>query len=332
MTQQKNHHSVNTKAYRTFRFSQKALMYDAQRETYLILRATEATDAACPHAAWMKKYGPMDLPGGHVDGRDADLRAALAREMREETGIDITSLTVLPCTTMLMVNEQSPHPECVVSVALVLYDGGAVTLSNEHAELLWLTADDVERHDDVAPWIKDSVRAARDVVAGLAAQDRWRRCVADFDNYKKRQAQTHKEFVEYAAEGVIMDMLPVVDNFHAATDHIPADQADNPWVTGIMYIQQQMEKVFEEKGVTRMDAKNGDMFDPARMEAVKETEDAEIDGDAIVIKVVQPGYLMGTKVLRPARVVVQQRDAADAADSMNAEHEPTSKRKGGDTL
>ncbi len=291
---------------RAFRLSQKALFYNPQARTYLILRVGPTKSGSPAHTRWMEKYGPMDLPGGHMDEGETDLYAAFVREVQEETGVDVSRYTAVPCHTVLMINEGAQYPSGVNTIALVQYDG-EIVLSEEHMDMQWLTAQEVEDHGEIKEWIKESVRKAQELIALREADDRWRRCVADFDNYKKRQAQTQKDLTAYAAEGVIMDLLPVVDNFHAATDHIPADQADNPWVTGIMYIRQQMEKVFEEKGVTRMEVKSGDVFDPSRMEAVKENEDDTIDGDAVVKKVVQPGYMMGERVLRVARVAVGRR-------------------------
>lgn len=313
MTQQekqKNTEEKDTIVRRVFRFSQKALFYNPQTRTYLIMRVAPTKSGSPAHARWMEKYGPMDLPGGHMDEGEADVAAAFVREVREETGLDVTSLPTMLCHTILMINESARYPSGVNTIALVWYDGGDIVLSEEYMDMQWLTAQEVEHHEEIGPWIKESVRKAEELVALQEAEGRWTRCMADFDNYKKRQAQTQKDFATYAAEGVIMELLPVVDNFHVATDHIPADQADNPWVTGIMYIRQQMEKVFEEKGVTRMDVKEGDVFDPVRMEAVKENEDDVIDGDAVVTKVIQPGYMVGMKVLRVARVAVGQGTAA----------------------
>ena len=303
---EKQHLAVDGKrAY--FRMTQKGLLYDAAQQKFLILKAaadrTLDPQFAAVHKYWFATYGPWDLPGGHVDRDEHDLSSAFAREIREECGVEVGD--AVACYTTVLENPHASAP--AIAMMYLVHYSGEIVLSDEHEHYQWMSAEEVDAHEEIKPWMKEAVRAATEMIALQEADGRWKRCVADFDNYKKRQAQTQKDLAAYAAEGVIADLLPVVDNFHAATDHIPADQADNPWVTGIMYIQQQMEKVIEDKGVTRMDVKVGDAFDPERMDAVKENEDEEIDGDAVVAKVIQPGYMIGTKVARVARVAVTQR-------------------------
>ncbi len=101
----------------------------------------------------------------------------------------------------------------------------------------------------------------------------WKRCQADFENYKKRQEKEKKEIVLFSNLNLIGQLLPVVDNFNASTAHIPEDQKDNAWVTGIMYIQKQLETVLADFGVTDLEVKVGDKFNPEIHEAVKEKED-----------------------------------------------------------
>jgi molecular chaperone GrpE len=101
----------------------------------------------------------------------------------------------------------------------------------------------------------------------------------------------------------------VIDNFHASTDHIPEDQKENSWVTGIMYIQKQLEQVLTENGVTEIEVKVGDNFDPAMHEAVADmeckgckTKDYKFSNK--IKKVVTRGYQMGDKIIRASRVIV----------------------------
>jgi len=286
-----------------FRISQKVLFFDENNNKFLILKtAIDKSNESKAHKEWMKKYGPWDLPGGRVDERDKNLYEAFAREIKEETGINMENLDIDLCTLELMKN---PYIENngVTIVSLVKYSG-AVILSDEHEEIQWLTAEEILGMKKVKPWIKDAVEKAVEKLELQNSLDSWHRCLAEFDNYKKRQAENQKEFTKYAAEGVISDMLPVLDNFHAATDHIPEGEADNPWVTGIMFIQQQMEKVFEDSGVTKIEVNIGDEFDPNIMEAVKNDDDDELTENAKVKKIAQPGYKIGGKVLRPVRVLL----------------------------
>lgn len=137
----------------------------------------------------------------------------------------------------------------------------------------------------------------------------WKRAQADFENYKKQQARMQKDFLQFASVNLIMQILPVLDNFHASTDHIPEDQKNNQWVVGIMHIQKQLEKVLEDNGVSEIKVKEGDEFDPAMHEAVKQEERSkkkeESEFKNKIIKVIQKGYKIDNKIIRPARVVVE---------------------------
>jgi molecular chaperone GrpE len=100
----------------------------------------------------------------------------------------------------------------------------------------------------------------------------WKRCMADFENYKKRQQENQKSLGEYLKIDSTLQILPVIDNFRSATEHIPVEQKEVPWVVGIMYIQKQLEDILKENGVTEMDVKVGDEFDPNLHEAVSDSK------------------------------------------------------------
>ncbi|MCX6762009.1 MAG: nucleotide exchange factor GrpE [Candidatus Moranbacteria bacterium] len=141
----------------------------------------------------------------------------------------------------------------------------------------------------------------------------WRRCMADFENYKKRQQENQKSLGEYVKEDFMLQIIPVIDNFHSATEHIPEEQKNVPWVVGIIYIQKQLEDVLKENGVTEMDVKVGDEFDPNLHEAVTDSKlrnvsestnnNEELENK--IKKVVLRGYKLGGKVIRAARVIVE---------------------------
>lgn len=141
----------------------------------------------------------------------------------------------------------------------------------------------------------------------------WKRCLADFENYKKRQVENQKNIGEYLKEDSALQIIPVIDNFHSATEHIPEEQKNVPWVVGIMYIQKQLEDVLKENGVVEMDVKVGDEFDPNLHEAVansqetrnKEQETMEEENTNKITRVVLKGYKLNEKVIRAARVIVE---------------------------
>jgi molecular chaperone GrpE len=137
------------------------------------------------------------------------------------------------------------------------------------------------------------------------------RLQADFANYKKRQQEAQKELAGYLIEKLVMEITPVLDNFHMATVHIPADACNTPWVTGIQYIEKQLEKVLEDNGMRVIEAKEGDIFDPRIHEAIsseekQDEEEAEKKSkQPVVAKALQKGYKIGEKVIRPAKVTVK---------------------------
>ncbi len=138
-----------------------------------------------------------------------------------------------------------------------------------------------------------------------------KRLQADFENYKKRQATREKEIAGYLIEKLVMDIVPVMDNFRMATEHVPETERTSPWVTGIQYIEKQLEKVLTENGVTTIEVKIGDAFDPTIHEALEQAvsgEASEKTGEEndiqTVTKVLQNGFRIGERVIRPAKVIV----------------------------
>ncbi len=132
------------------------------------------------------------------------------------------------------------------------------------------------------------------------------RAQADFENYKKRQQESQKELGGYLIEKLVLDIVPVLDNFRSATMHVPPEQKDSPWVVGIQYIEKQLEDVVKSNGVEIIEAKEGDAFDPTVHEAVSQEgqEQREDVQPHKIVKVLQNGFRLGGKVIRPAKVVV----------------------------
>lgn len=134
-------------------------------------------------------------------------------------------------------------------------------------------------------------------------QEKWQRALADLENQRKRHEADKPLWNRMATASLIEELLPVVDNFYRALEHIPEDQKADPWVSGIMYIQKNLLDVFEQRGLKEMEVKAGDQFDPSKHEAIGTAWDENFAED-MIIEVSQRGYLLGEVVLRPARVIV----------------------------
>ncbi|MEK7181658.1 MAG: nucleotide exchange factor GrpE [Patescibacteria group bacterium] len=135
--------------------------------------------------------------------------------------------------------------------------------------------------------------------------DGWKRSQAEFANYQKRETEAKKELGGYLIEKLVLDIVPVLDNFHAANEHTPEDQRASPWVVGIQYIEKQLENVLADNGIQTIEAKEGDTFDPKIHEALSSEESEEENKEYVITKVHQKGYKYGDRVIRPAKVTVK---------------------------
>lgn len=125
---------------------------------------------------------------------------------------------------------------------------------------------------------------------------------ADFDNFRKRTRQEKEDLQKFAAKRVLEDLLPVLDNFERAAAAL-TDAADDVR-QGIEMVQRQLAGVLEQHGVKAMNPV-GQPFDPRLHEAVMQ-EPADGEEAGTVLAVLQQGYMLHDKVLRPAMVKVAQ--------------------------
>ena len=134
--------------------------------------------------------------------------------------------------------------------------------------------------------------------------DNLRRALAELDNQRKRFETERAQLAKYALGSFVEDLLPVIDNFYRATSHVPDDQKDAPWITGIQYIQKNLLDVLEQRGVTEIPVKVGDQFDPHLQEAIGTREEGEEDR---VLEVVNRGYKLQDKIIRAPQVIVSKK-------------------------
>jgi len=136
----------------------------------------------------------------------------------------------------------------------------------------------------------------------------WKRCKADFENYKKKQQDWEKSVRLYATEDIILKIIPVIDNFELSINHIPQIEENKSWKEGISHVKKQLEDVLTSFGVTQIKVQPGDLFDPVIHECVApiSKENSSNQKNNIILKeIIRSGYQLGDKVLRPAQVTVQ---------------------------
>ena len=142
-----------------------------------------------------------------------------------------------------------------------------------------------------------------------AQDDRLLRLAADFENYKKRAARERQEYVQLANERLIVELLPILDDLEralaAAEDHQEAQLED-----GVRLVHRSLAGLLERHGVSSIETDG--RFDPHVHEALL-TQPSEAE-EGSVIDVVQKGYKLGERVVRPARVVVAAPPAQEAPE------------------
>lgn len=146
--------------------------------------------------------------------------------------------------------------------------------------------------------IKEAIKARDE------AEDRYLRAAAEFSNARRRAELRADSEVRSARERLLNNILPIMDDFERAFQLVPEDETDSTWVNGFALILRKLQGALLREGVTVIEAE-GQPFDPSRHQAVmvEAVEGAEPD---TVVEVLQQGYMLDDKVLRPAMVKVAQ--------------------------
>jgi len=162
--------------------------------------------------------------------------------------------------------------------------------------------EDLEKNEENQDITEDAeINEASDDEKYQDLMDKFMRLQADFSNYKRRTETQKTEYIELGVKKVANDLLPVIDNFERALDSI--ENKDSTY-DGILMIKNQLAGVLEKEGIFEMKAL-GEEFDPMFHHAVL-TEDSDEYDSGYVIEVLQKGYLINEKTLRPAMVKVSQ--------------------------
>jgi molecular chaperone GrpE len=136
-------------------------------------------------------------------------------------------------------------------------------------------------------------------------KDTYLRAHADFDNYKKRVQRDASRSYQDAMTSILKIFLNVSDDIERALKNPPKENEISSWINGIELIHQKLMNQMKNQGVERMNVQPGDLFDPNRHEAITQEEHPEYE-DGQIIEVVQPGYQISDRIIRPAMVRVAQ--------------------------
>lgn len=190
----------------------------------------------------------------------------------------------------------------------------------EHSpELPPETEQAVETPHEAAPDQAAAPQAAPDrlgiVEAELArAQDQLLRALADAENTRKRAQRDRDDAGKYAISAFARDLLDFGDNFHRALEAIPAELKTDERIAGVMAGIETMEKelirTFEKHGITKIIPMD-QPFDPNFHEVMFEAPGTGKPG-GMIIQVIEPGYVINDRLLRPARVGIAKGDGATA--------------------
>ena len=129
------------------------------------------------------------------------------------------------------------------------------------------------------------------------------RAQADLVNYRNRATQEIEETKRVVQFGLLSRFISVVDDLERAMENLPED-AQNEWSEGVALVLRNLEKILELEGVVQIESM-GKPFDPREHEALLYEENTENE-DGVIINVIQQGYRLNERIIRPARVIVSK--------------------------
>ena len=130
------------------------------------------------------------------------------------------------------------------------------------------------------------------------------RALADYDNVRKRTEREVWNAKQYGSEDMVKKMLPVIDSFESALKMMTDNHVDKKVLDGLEMLFMQFSDILEKEGLKPMKAR-GEKFDPNRHEALMKRSDPEL-GDDVIVTELEKGYFFKEKVLRPAKVEINQ--------------------------
>ncbi len=130
----------------------------------------------------------------------------------------------------------------------------------------------------------------------------WKRARAELVNYKKRMGEETVEQRQRLKQDVISSLITLADNMYALAAHQPESLKTDPWAQGVIHVARQFDQTLQDYGVTMIDQVNIP-FNTAAHEAIEEIVTEEV-ASGHVVRIVQRGYKLSERVIKPAQVII----------------------------
>ena len=183
-----------------------------------------------------------DLPGGHIDEGES-IEETIKREVLEETGLSVEIGPIINVVEFAKDHKAFKEEKRGLRYIALTTDTEVVLNEDEHSEFKWLSFDEAIASLEDKGFEgekKQTIKEAKNRMELEKSLNGWHRTLAEFDNFKKRTEKSNDEFRKFCLENFIMELLPVIDNFEMATQHIPTEQQEEGWVVGVMHIKNQL--------------------------------------------------------------------------------------------
>ena len=244
---------------------------------------------------WHNKYVNI---GGKIEVGE-DFEETLRREVKEETNLDIEDVGFIGLVNGNNVNDsytQEDNHLIFLDYKTKAKNPEDIKLNEESSDFEWLSVEEWLKKDKkkFSPYIHEILEKIKNKEENFEGM--YKRALADYQNLLKRSAQEKQNFVNYANEGLILEMIPVYDNLKMSLAHVNEEAKTNGWLEGVKHVIKQFRSVLENMGVEEIKT-IGEKFDHNTMEA--------IDGQGEKVKTeVKSGYKLRGKVIIPAKVIV----------------------------
>jgi molecular chaperone GrpE len=184
---------------------------------------------------------------------------------------------------------------------IVAEDGADVAMDTDDADL----DDSVVAEES----LQETVKKLRAKLAKATAEKQeyltgWQKDKAEFLNARKRDKESNEQYIKFATENLVNELVPVLDSFNMAMGNTEAwEKVDKNWRVGVEYIFNQLKKTLEENGLKEINP-IGQLFDATRDEAVSHESVTSEKDDHKIVAVIQKGYTLNGKALKAPKVKV----------------------------